>query len=292
MPSKRRTAVPNKEYTLKEIQNRLAEILEWFHGFCAENGLRYYAIGGTLLGAVRHGGFIPWDDDTDVGMPRPDYDRFVEAMKTRGHGRFVAETAEDGNKDFTYRHCKLFDTTTTAVHLHKYEIKRGLFLDVFPLDGVGDTREEALKTYKKFKRKDHFVAAKTTYKYDKKFKFYQNAAAMIARALPYGRRRAIKKLHAFCRRRDYDSSRYVGNLFGIWREREIVEREWLGTPTLKKFENIEIYCPENSDGYLTSVYGDYMTPPPEDKRKPDHECLYLNLDEPYMTAENATTELT
>lgn len=278
--------MPNKAYTVQQIQDRLLDILSWFHGFCATHGLRYYAIGGTLLGAVRHNGFIPWDDDLDVGMPRPDYERFIELAKNNG-SRFVAETIDDGNKDFTYRFCKVYDTSTTAVHHHKYDIKRGLFLDVFPLDGVGDTKKEAIKNYKKFKRKDHFVAAKTTYKYDKRFKFYQNAAAMIARALPYSWRRAIKKLHRHCRRIDYDKSVYAGNLFGIWREREIVERNVFGEPKLYPFCGIEIYGPQDADKYLTSIYGDYMTPPPADKQKPSHECSYMDLDEPYMSVEGA-----
>lgn len=271
------------KYSTRQIQLRVLEILQWFHGFCVEHDLTYYAIGGTLLGAVRHGGFIPWDDDVDVGMPRPDYDRFVELMKSE-RGRFAAETISDGKKEFTYRHCKLFDTTTTAVHFHKYEIKRGLFIDVFPLDGAGNTRAAAHKLYKKFKRRDHLFAAKTTYKFNRKHKFYENIAAMLARLLPLNRRRAVEKMHAFCCRTDYYTSVFVGNFFGMWREREIVERAWMGTPTLKRFENIEIYCPEDSDKYLTSIYGDYMTPPPEDKRHPGHSCLYLNFDEPYMSA--------
>lgn len=68
---------------MTEQQQRLLDILEWFHSFCVENGLRYYMIAGTLLGAIRHGGFIPWDDDIDVGMPRRDYERLREIASTQ-----------------------------------------------------------------------------------------------------------------------------------------------------------------------------------------------------------------
>ena len=66
-----------EEHCLNDLQNKLLDMFKWFHAFCVENELRYFALGGTMLGAARHQGFIPWDDDIDVGMPRKDYERFI-----------------------------------------------------------------------------------------------------------------------------------------------------------------------------------------------------------------------
>ncbi len=266
-----------------ELQEKLLRMLEWFHGFCVEHELTYYAIGGTLLGAVRHGGFIPWDDDIDIGMPRRDYVRFLETVKDSG-SQYRAETIADGNKDFPYRLCKLYDTATTVEYNTKYKTKRGIFLDIFPLDGAGNTREESVEYYGKIKKRLFLVSAKT-YKLNGKKSFARNLAIVFCRALPFNWRKYTQKTHEICAKKDFYESAYVGNLFGRWHEREIVERGLFGKPTLKKFENIEIYCPENSDGYLTAIYGDYMTPPPESKRKPTHEIVSMDLNNSYHDGE-------
>ncbi len=275
---------------MTEIQQKLLPMLEWFHGFCAENGLRYYAIGGTLLGAVRHGGFIPWDDDIDLGLPRKHYEKFCELMRGEKNGRYVAETIADGNKDFIYGFCKLYDTSTTVISKNRFKTKRGLFIDVFPIDGIGDTLENGKKNYKKIEFKNRLIIAKRA-KMSRGKPFYQNAAIFAAKFLPFGWRKAIVKVHRKCAARDYDASEYVGNLFGHWHEREIVKREWMGEPTLKKFETVEIFCPERSDLYLTSIYGDYMTPPPENKRIPEHDALYVDLNKSYLEKDNEKGEI-
>lgn len=265
---------------MTEIQDKLLEMLAWYDDFCAQHGLTYYAIGGTLLGAVRHGGFIPWDDDIDVGMPRTDYERFKALMKGAS-GRYRAETAEDGNRDFTYSFCKLYDTTTTAVCDTRYKIKRGLFIDVFPFDGLGDTKEDALKRFNKIQSKRKMITAKRS-GVNKKLSFAMNAAIALAKVVPFSWQKLLKKTHRICAECDFYKSKYVANVFGRWHGREVVEREWLGEPHRYKFETIEISGPADADKYLTSIYGDYMTPPKESDRKPDHECLLLDLNKSYL----------
>ena len=77
---------------MTDMQTKLIEMLEWLHSFCVENNIKYYAIGGTLLGAVRHNGFIPWDDDIDIGMPRNEYNRFIKCMENTCQSKYVLET--------------------------------------------------------------------------------------------------------------------------------------------------------------------------------------------------------
>ena len=119
--------IKNKEMNCKLslLQQKLLDILKWFHLFCEENNLKYYAIGGTMLGVVRHKGFIPWDDDIDVGMPREDYNKFIELTKNKQFDKYVVESIYDNNKDFFYPMVKIYDTTTTLIENTRY--KRTLY---------------------------------------------------------------------------------------------------------------------------------------------------------------------
>src|SRR5690554_3313505 len=102
------------EHMLSEIQSKLLQMLKWFDGFCRENNLKYYAVGGTLLGAVRHQGFIPWDDDIDVAMPREDYRELEKLMSGKKIGFYVLETQNSLERDFCYPYTKLYDTTNLS----------------------------------------------------------------------------------------------------------------------------------------------------------------------------------
>ena len=131
---------------MTELQQELLKILKWFHGFCVENNLRYYADGGTMLGAVRHKGFIPWDDDVDVCMPREDYNKLI-SLSASLPKPYVLETPQSEAKDFLYAFSKIYNTDTTLIEKGKKNIKRGIYLDVFPLDGLGNSEKEAKKNF-------------------------------------------------------------------------------------------------------------------------------------------------
>ena len=126
-----------------EMQTKLINMLKWYHEFCVTHKLRYYIVGGTMLGAVRHEGFIPWDDDIDVGMPREDYNRFLEICKGIQAHQYIVEAPTEENPEFKYLYAKIYDTTTTLVENVRNPINRGVFIDVFPLDGIGATEEDA-----------------------------------------------------------------------------------------------------------------------------------------------------
>ena len=95
------------ELTIR-IQKKLIVMLAWFDTFCRENKLKYYAVGGTLLGAVRHHGFIPWDDDVDLAMPRKDYERLSRLMGTNEHNHYILETAYSDDRSFCFPYMKLY----------------------------------------------------------------------------------------------------------------------------------------------------------------------------------------
>ena len=269
---------------MTELQEKLLPILEWFHEFCDANGLRYYALGGTALGTVRHGGFIPWDDDIDVGMPRPDYERFMQLTANK---TFVDKYVCDfpiATKNYYYAFAKIYDTTTTLVENKRYKQKKGIYIDVFPLDGLGDSEEDALNNFKAIDSIFNRYNAKTC-AIRKERALYKNLAIIAMRLVPEficGANKLMKKLEEKRTEIDYDNSVYVCNSVGAWHEKEIAERSVFGNPKKMPFEGVFIYVPEDTHSYLSKMYGDYMTPPPVEKQKTHHDYLYLNLSKGYL----------
>ena len=270
---------------MNELQSRLTDMLSWFHSLCVENGLRYYALGGTALGAVRHNGFIPWDDDIDVGMPRADYDRLRELTKQiYADTPYVLEFPSE-RKDFVYTYAKLYDTRTTLVENTRYNTKRGIYLDIFPLDGMADEYGEALARFKVIDKNFALLHTQTCAVRSGR-KWYKNLSIVLSRCVPsfiLDARKISEKINKLASERDFDSCKYVANCFGAWHEKEIHERRIYGTPTLCRFEGAEIYVQEDVDAYLKGLYGDYMKLPPVEKRVTHHDFIYLNLNEAYLT---------
>ena len=118
---------------LSEIKKIELDILRAFRSFCEKNSLRYFLAYGTLLGAVRHGGFIPWDDDIDVAMPRTDYERFLKEFRDERY-----EVYDLSKKGYFYPFAKLCDTTTVLIEEMSVKNSIGVYIDIFPMDGIAD----------------------------------------------------------------------------------------------------------------------------------------------------------
>lgn len=268
---------------MNELQQKLLTMLNWFHNVCEKENLQYYALGGTALGAIRHNGFIPWDDDIDVGMPRDDYNKLREICSKYNAGQYYIEFPGT-NDDFVYPFCKVYDKQTTLVENVKGHIKRGIYLDVFPLDGIGNTLNDAIDNYKSINRKIDFLNTRIC-EIRKGRSWYKNLAIILSKAVPEflcNTHKLIENINSDAQKNKYSSCDFVVNLFGQWKEKEITKREWFGVPTLRKFETGVIYCPQNPHEYLTDIYGDYMQLPPVDKRISHHDYIYMSLNEPYM----------
>lgn len=265
----------------RELKVMLTEMLAWFHSFCKLHGLTYYAAGGTMLGAMRHQGFIPWDDDIDVIMPREDYNKLAEIMKISGQERYVLETPQTEAQDFYYPFSKLYDTQTTLVENSKYRPKRGIYLDIFPLDGFGQSREESLKNFKKTERIYNLLLAKVT-GIRKGRNFVKNVVVAFFRIVPIDPKKILRKLVSECEKISWSQSKWGGNPVGAWRFKEIMPTEIMGTPRLYKFETIEIYGAVNADAYLTFLYGDWRKLPPVEKRKSHHDYIECDLHKSYL----------
>lgn len=269
---------------MNEIQKKLLDMMKCFHDFCNENDLRYYAVGGTALGAVRHKGFIPWDDDLDVGMPRADYERFKSLSDVMNkNGRYVVEFPLQ-KEDSIYPFCKIYDTETTLVENARNKVKRGLYIDVFPLDGIGNSLEDGIQNFKKINFWKILFNTKNC-GIRKGRSFVKNCAVIFGRMIPdfvISRQKLIVKLNELGKQRVYDDYDYAVNIFGAWNEKEVVQRAWLGVPQLCAFEDTYIYIPENADKYLQSLYGDYMKLPPEEKRISHHDYVECDINKGYI----------
>jgi len=289
------------------MQERLYGLLRWFHEFCRANDLRYYVYGGTCLGAIRHGDIIPWDDDADVAMPRTDFNRFRQLMIERGlcadtreispeildetfggifegfFGPYVLETPLSDASDFTYGYGKLFDVSTTLIEVARRPIKRGVFLDIFALDGMGDTYEEGCATMRYLLRKRNLYLATVASKRTGRA-WYKNLAVSFGGIL--GRilrpKRYLRKLIEVCEKKPFDGYAYVGQLFNLNGDRSVFEKELFGVPRTHSFHSFTVNVPARAEEYLTREYGDWKKMPPVEQRVAKHELLELSFKTSYL----------
>ncbi len=268
---------------MTELQQKLFEMLKFFHELCKKENLRYYLLGGTALGAARHQGFIPWDDDIDVGMPRADYEKLKKISETNDKGKYCFEFPSK-EKDFTYAYGKMYDTTTTLIENTRYKTKRGIFIDIFPLDGAGNNKQESLRNFKKIDKKANLLYT-ATLAWRNGRNPYKNIALSLMQLIPINQAKLKLKIDKMASLIDYDSVEYIANFFGNWHEKEIAEKQWFGAPTEYTFEGIKVFGPENMDAYLTALYGDWRTPPPIEKQISHHDYLFLDLNLPYKKRE-------
>ncbi len=269
---------------MTQLQNRLLQMFRWLHEFCAERGLRYYMLGGTMLGAVRHKGFIPWDDDIDVGMPRSDYEKLEQFLREETNERYRLETPRTEAADYFYPFSKLYDTQTTLIENTRVKIKRGIYLDIFPLDGIGNSERESKRNDRPVLWKHNLLLTRVTGIRAGRSKL-KNAAVRAARLIPgsiLDNKKLLLELEQDCRKYDFDTCLWVGNLVGAWRFREVMPREYFGEPTLYDFEGQMMYGPQMAEEYLTRLYGDWRKLPPAEKRVTHHDFIALDLNHSYL----------
>ena len=262
---------------IREIQLRIFQIFLEFERVCLAHNLRFYLVAGTLLGAVRHKGFIPWDDDMDVAMPRKDYDELIKHANEWFSYPFELDCREN-NKKYPFRFAKAHDATTTFYENKAPGYVGGVYLDVFPYDGLPDG-----KIRQKFHLWRHRIAYKAFYfslrdpfKRGKKWDSY--LILLLQKFINTDR--AYQRMKRLTTKYDFETSNYVTDFdFGLG---GIIEKKVVGdTPSKVIFEGHETYGVEDWDSYLTTIYGNYMQLPPVEKRKPGHYVVYRNLNLPY-----------
>lgn len=262
-------------YDIRTLQGNILKILLAVDKVCQEHHLRYYAWAGTMLGAVRHHGFIPWDDDMDICMPRPDYDRFMAHAKEWLPAPYEAVCAEN-NPDYPGAFGKVINADTTLIEREHSDYLGGIYIDVFPIDGVPSWRlaqKWVVTRYALFDKLIYFLNRNP-------FKHGHGPEAWPVLLLQYlfSKRWAQRQILRLRTRYDYERSRkvldYDDGINGI------MDKKTLGTPTPIDFEGERIMGVEHWDDYLKGKYGDYMTIPPHDDQR-QHNFFYLDYNLPY-----------
>ncbi len=254
-----------KSINVEEVRKIQIEILNEVDSFCRNNGLNYSLAYGTLIGAVRHKGFIPWDDDIDIIMPRQDYDRFVLEYRSSRYDILSYKRNACCHTAFA----EVYDNRTILIHgRHSF----GVFIDIFPVDGLPE-KSQLDKYVDAFLNKQNAVIRKRKPYANSKEKLKEYLYFCIKNLLfPRKRITYISEFEAFYKTHDVLSSPNAGCLanYGVNKEKEIMPAYIFNEYTELPFEGRNYMCLKHYDEFLTHIYGNYMELPPEEKRVGHH----------------------
>lgn len=277
-----------KNISAEKVQREILHIFKEIDQICVKYKLRYFAIGGTCLGAVRHGGFIPWDDDLDIAMPREDYERFKRIAAKQLPDNFKIYDVGQG-MHYTCYFMKVHNTDTTfiekgmSVYPDRYT---GVYVDIMPLDGIPSGS---------WKKKFYFMKLRNLMRLDwhRKNMFHP----VYAKEKQVGKNIVWKLVNIFIKRLpdNYFSDKYVQlqksysydnsrDLCYTWSKRAsqvIFPKSDFEDYVLLPFEDMKMRCPVGYDNFLTVLFGEYMKLPPEEKRVPCHNTDIIDLERPY-----------
>ena len=264
----------------KELQNIELEMLVTVDKICQQLGINYFMVGGTLLGAVRHKGFIPWDDDIDIGMMRSDYEKFlVNAPKLLPQGLFLQSLHTELKCPYNFAKIRNSNTTYIETSIKHFDINHGMFIDVFPFDYY-PTNKHVKKRNNKILS---FISRKVNNSYDLEPKPVYTRMGIIANRISEIVFKDVRSA-LLAREKIYKSVRktsLITNYSGAWGEREIVPIEWFSDFVELEFEGHLFKAPKNYDKYLRNVYGDYMKLPPVEKRIGHHYAETIDSTKSY-----------
>ena len=276
---------------MNNIQLKILEIFKEVKKICEKNNLAYYAIGGTCIGAVRHKGFIPWDDDLDIAVPIEEWDRFWECMERELPSKYQIYRSNK-IKHYRYVFNKIHDSTTTFIEEAEKnypDAYKGIFVDVMPIAGIPEDQHSRERFYKSLKRlyKLNFIR-----RYPIK-EMENNKRKLLWLAL-----RIVSPFISF----HYYSDKWIETIKKIplkdcqytgytWWEgisdRLCFPIQYFEKTTMLPFEDTEISCPVDWNGYLSQQFGEYMIVPPEEERL-DHHQEYVSTTKPYKEYKGAT----
>lgn len=263
------------EYNIRELQLRILETLKAVDNVCREHNLRYYIWAGTMIGAVRHKGFIPWDDDLDIAMPRPDYDRLIEHAAEWLPKPYEMVCAEnDGVYPLPF--AKIQDADTTLIERMHLKYLGGIYLDVFPIDGVPEgavARKLHFARYEYYKRV-LYLLFRDPYKHGHGPSSWVPLLCRRMYTLAEVQLRISRLLHRY----SYDKCRLVADYDDG--SKGAMDKKILGTPVPYTFEDTKVMGVADYDTYLSNKYGDYMTIPKHSAQR-QHNFHYLDLNHPY-----------
>ena len=252
-----RTVTPDE---LKSIQ---LDLLQKTADYCEANGIRYFLCGGTLLGAIRHKGYIPWDDDIDIAMPRPDYERFCKTFNQPDSVYKVKSLLT--HPDYACAFAKVYDDRTMLKELHYKGVHFGVYIDVLPVDGVKDSAQ-----IKKIMFLHKVLNTKRANYYKRTLsKMIINTLGKIL-LLPFSARQIATWMDNEARRYAFGSLPSAGLIANPLGVGEQVDKHVFDSDVYMVFEGRQYRAPVGYDAYLRSIYGDYMQLPPVEHRVTHH----------------------
>ncbi|AMO78185.1 LicD family protein [Pseudomonas citronellolis] len=266
--------------TQKEIQAKILEILKAVHALCEKHELKYFMLGGTLIGAVRHQGFIPWDDDIDIGIPRIDYEKFIKVSCELPKPFILSHP--DNDPEYVYPYAKCYDSSTTVTEDFALPFTRGVWIDIFPIDNT--FKNSLLQNI-------HFYASRVvrllithkTRAYRAKSiknRIIRDTLSIVCQPLP--RKFLFNILNYILKIKERSNSSFCGNFLGRWGTREIARSVVFNGRAEFLFSSNSFFGPVLYDEYLKKIYKNYMQLPPIEKQISDHSTLNIDLNKSYQ----------
>lgn len=270
---------------IADLQECILEVGKYLHDFCVDNNIVYYLMGGSALGAIRHKGFIPWDDDMDVFMTVDEYERFRKLFKEKGdqkHYYLQEQGACDGM--ITSAKLRLNSSTLIEESIEDWDIHHGVFIDIFLLHGFA--KHKISQYWQYFWTRYIVIKGLSNRKIVKGCLFRKNLL-YICRITPrrFMLKFALKQLYR------YKKSDYYCHLKGKADiKKGVYEKDLFGIPRLTNFEKIQLYVPCQVEKYLEERWGDYMKIPPQNEVKLAQHAKEWDVEKPFKPRKNGTFE--
>lgn len=267
--------------SVKEIQQVLLEMMKDIHAFCIENDIKYSLAYGTLIGAIRHKGFIPWDDDIDIWMPRSDYEKFVNSY--RSHDGYMIKSPNDKGSYMGYARVYEFRKTFTPYNYRGLKESGGVWIDVFPIDGVSNDDNKRSNDFSEFCGIRNYTSGFRIDMYHIRtgggISRLHHAIRLVARRIISGSINSLfLKMSEICKRNKFGKTIYCSNYYCyeayLKRRMEVLRTDWFQNFILIQYEDTEFMISDQYDAILSSIYGNYMIIPPKEKRVGFHAATF------------------